>query len=86
MNKQKTNVSILLVMLFFVQFLFSRFGFFISQIFDYSSLDPDNIICTGSGYLAGRQSLEQSSMLKKAFASAELALWHPCRHPLLTGH
>ena len=35
--------AVLFVMLFLVQLLFSRFGFFISQMFDYSSLDPDNL-------------------------------------------
>ena len=35
--------AILIVALFAVQFLFSRFGFLISQLFDYSSLDPDGL-------------------------------------------
>lgn len=35
--------AVLFVILFLVQLLFSRFGFFISQLFDYSSLDPDNL-------------------------------------------
>ena len=35
--------AVLFVILFLVQLLFSRFGFFISQLIDYSSLDPDNL-------------------------------------------
>lgn len=35
--------AILIVALFGVQLLFSRFGFFISQLFDYSSIDPDDL-------------------------------------------
>ena len=35
--------AILIVVLFVVQFLFSRFGSLISQLFDYSSFDPDGL-------------------------------------------
>ena len=35
--------AILIVALFVVQFLFSRFGSLISQLFDYSSFDPDGL-------------------------------------------
>ncbi len=35
--------AILIVALFGVQLLFSRFGFFISQLFDYSSIYPDDL-------------------------------------------
>ena len=37
--------AILIVALFAVQFLFSRLGFYISQLFDYSSIDPDGLFC-----------------------------------------
>lgn len=45
-SKRKSKyviTAILIVALFAVQFLFSRLGFLISQLFDYSSLDPDNL-------------------------------------------
>ena len=45
-SKQKSKyviTAIFIVALFAVQFLFSRLGFLISQLFDCSSLDPDNL-------------------------------------------
>lgn len=42
-NIKYAITAILIVALFGVQFILSRFGFFISQLFDYSSLDPDDI-------------------------------------------
>ena len=42
-NTKYVITAILIVALFAVQFLFSRFGFLISQLFDYSSLDPDGL-------------------------------------------
>ena len=42
-NTKYVITAILILALFAVQFLFSRFGFLISQLFDYSSLDPDGL-------------------------------------------
>ena len=42
-NTKYVITAILIVVLFAVQFLFSRFGFFVSQLFDYSSWDPDDL-------------------------------------------
>ena len=42
-NNKYVITAILIVVLFAVQFLFSRIGFLISQLFDYSSFDPDGL-------------------------------------------
>ena len=42
-NSKYIITAILIVALFAVQFLFSRLGFLISQLFDYSAIDPDNL-------------------------------------------
>ena len=42
-NTKYVITAILIVALFAVQFLFSRLGFLISQLLDYSSLDPDGL-------------------------------------------
>ena len=45
-SKRTSNYGIavlLFVVLFLIQFLFSRLGFYVSRSFDYSSVDPDGI-------------------------------------------
>ena len=49
-NTKYVITAILIVALFAVQFLFSRFGFLISQLFDYSSLDPDGLFAQVAVY------------------------------------